>query len=386
MRGIELVYKRLISFLGVVCLSLFLVEVTTADVLNYSKSKIQHEEVKQQLSEKNEEVVALVTEIQDNEREIEEITLIYNNNKEELENVQEDVDNVNERVDEIEEDISIRKDILDERVKSYQRSGGTIGYLEVLFGSKSFLNFISRVGAFNTIVEADAGIMEEQMEDQQNLEEELDSLKELEQELGSIKDHIEEQKKLVEEKQKGLDKRKVELEQAVKELQLKESDLLGFILAEEVYREEYQLGWPTVGGYISSPMGFRWGRMHKGIDIARTDRSTSPPILAAKDGVVESVGSAGGYGNRIIIDHGEGMKTLYAHLATIDVEIGQEVERYEQIGIMGTTGNSTGIHLHLEVIINGSNQNPMHYLEAERTEIKETLEADKGTKNEDETK
>lgn len=379
-----MVYRKILTIVGIISLSFLLIDETSAEQLNYLQSKIKHEEVQQQMSEMDEEVVKLMTEIKENEQEIEEITTIYANNKRELDSVQEDIDHVEERIEILEENIQTRKDILDERVTSYQRSGGDIRYLEVLFGSKSFLNFISRVGVFNTIVEADTAIMGEQVEDYDKLEVELANLNELGQELRSIKEHIEEQKKLSEEKQEKLDNKKEELEEKIKHLQIKESELLGFILAEEEYREEYQLGWPTIGGYISSPMGYRWGRMHKGIDIARTDRSTSPPILAAKEGVIESVGTAGGYGNRIIIDHGEGMKTLYAHLSQIDVEVGQEVERYEQIGIMGTTGNSTGIHLHLEVIINGSHQNPMQYLEEERTEIIEGLIQDLRSKKENE--
>src|SRR5699024_3101833 len=72
------------------------------------------------------------------------------------------------------------------------------------------------------------------------------------------------------------------------------------------------LGWPTSGGYVSSPMGTRNGRLHKGIDIARTDRSTSPPIFAADSGKVVSAGFDGAYGNKVVIDHGNGMKTVYA--------------------------------------------------------------------------
>lgn len=122
------------------------------------------------------------------------------------------------------------------------------------------------------------------------------------------------------------------------------------------------LGWPTQGGYISSHMGQRWGKMHKGIDIARTDRSTSPPIYAAEGGTVETAGTLNGYGNTVIINHGNGLKTLYAHMASINVKSGQKVSKGNQIGIMGSTGRSTGIHLHFEVHVNGSIQNPVGYL------------------------
>lgn len=119
------------------------------------------------------------------------------------------------------------------------------------------------------------------------------------------------------------------------------------------------LAWPAVGGYISSKMGHRWGKMHKGIDIARPSDRT---IKAADNGVIESAGWDGGYGNKIVINHQNGMKTTYAHLASIDVSVGQTVARGAKIGVMGTTGQSTGIHLHFEVYQNGQLKDPMQYL------------------------
>lgn len=120
-----------------------------------------------------------------------------------------------------------------------------------------------------------------------------------------------------------------------------------------------QFVWPTVGGYISSYQGYRWGRFHKGIDIARPSNRT---IKAADNGVVVFAGWDGGYGNKIIVDHKNGFRTVYAHLASINVNVGQTVPRGSKIGVMGTTGDSTGIHLHFEVYKNGALQNPMSYL------------------------
>jgi murein DD-endopeptidase MepM/ murein hydrolase activator NlpD len=119
------------------------------------------------------------------------------------------------------------------------------------------------------------------------------------------------------------------------------------------------LAWPAVGGYISSHMGYRWGRMHKGIDIARpSDRS----ILAADNGTVTSAGWDGGYGNRVVINHNNGLKTTYSHLSSINVSVGQTVSRGQKIGVMGRTGNSTGVHLHFEVYQNSKLVNPMNHL------------------------
>ncbi|WP_236686961.1 peptidoglycan DD-metalloendopeptidase family protein [Ornithinibacillus contaminans] len=119
------------------------------------------------------------------------------------------------------------------------------------------------------------------------------------------------------------------------------------------------LKWPTVGGYISSEQGYRWGSYHKGIDIARP---SSRAILAADNGTVVFAGRQGSFGNKIEINHNNGMKTIYAHLSSIQVSVGQTVQQGTQIGIMGATGHATGIHLHFEVYKNGALQNPLKYL------------------------
>lgn len=119
------------------------------------------------------------------------------------------------------------------------------------------------------------------------------------------------------------------------------------------------LGWPAVGGYISSYQGTRWGRFHRGIDIARPSNYN---ILAADNGTVTFAGWNGGYGNTIKIDHNNGIETLYAHLKSIDVSVGDTVGKGQKIGVMGSTGNSTGIHLHFEVYKDGDLENPMDYL------------------------
>jgi murein DD-endopeptidase MepM/ murein hydrolase activator NlpD len=119
------------------------------------------------------------------------------------------------------------------------------------------------------------------------------------------------------------------------------------------------LTWPAVGGYISSGLGQRWGKLHKGIDIARPSDRT---IKAADNGSVVSAGYDGGYGNKVVINHNNGLKTVYAHLDSISVSVGQVVSQGQKIGVMGTTGHSTGVHLHFEVYDNGNLKNPNDYL------------------------
>ncbi|WP_167578692.1 peptidoglycan DD-metalloendopeptidase family protein [Jeotgalibacillus proteolyticus] len=117
--------------------------------------------------------------------------------------------------------------------------------------------------------------------------------------------------------------------------------------------------WPANGGKISSHQGPRWGSFHKGIDIAGADDLT---IKAADNGTVISAAYEGDYGNKVVIDHNNGLRTTYAHLDKIHVTPGQTVKQGESLGVMGNTGFSTGVHLHFEVHLNGELENPMDYL------------------------
>nr|MBA2724647.1 M23 family metallopeptidase [Actinomycetota bacterium] len=116
--------------------------------------------------------------------------------------------------------------------------------------------------------------------------------------------------------------------------------------------------WP-LNGSITSPYGPRWGSMHTGIDI---DGVTGQPIVAAKEGQVVLASSYSGYGNAVILDHGGGYGTLYAHMSSFNTSAGAYVEQGDIIGYVGCTGSCTGDHLHFEVRVNGSPVDPMPYL------------------------
>lgn len=119
-----------------------------------------------------------------------------------------------------------------------------------------------------------------------------------------------------------------------------------------------KFAWPVVNARITSGFGKRWGGHHKGIDMVSSKRS----ILASDNGKVVFAGTRSGYGKTVIIDHNNGYRTLYGHLSKINVSVGATVEKGEVIGVMGSTGNSTGVHLHFEILKNGAAQNPMKYL------------------------
>lgn len=117
--------------------------------------------------------------------------------------------------------------------------------------------------------------------------------------------------------------------------------------------------WP-VRGRISSPYGPRWGRMHHGIDIAV---NTGTEVKAAAAGRVSFSGWNGDYGYLVIIDHGDGVETRYAHNSRLLVRAGQYVTRGQVIALSGSTGNSTGPHVHFEIRLRGNSVNPLNYLQ-----------------------
>ncbi|TEB04211.1 Murein DD-endopeptidase MepM [Pelotomaculum schinkii] len=121
------------------------------------------------------------------------------------------------------------------------------------------------------------------------------------------------------------------------------------------------LSWPLYGA-ISSPFGLRDGKPHEGIDIAVEEGT---PIRAAAPGRVVFTGSRGTYGLAVIIDHGDGLRTLYAHCSKILVAEGDPVDTTTVLALAGNTGKSTGPHLHLEVLMNGTPLDPLNYLEQE---------------------
>ncbi len=116
-----------------------------------------------------------------------------------------------------------------------------------------------------------------------------------------------------------------------------------------------------VSGTVTSRFGSRWGRSHKGIDIGAAKGTT---IVAAASGTVTvaQYGYSGGYGNYVMISHGNGISTLYGHCTSLLVSPGQYVSQGQAIATVGNTGNSTGNHLHLEIRVNGVAQNPQNYL------------------------
>lgn len=116
--------------------------------------------------------------------------------------------------------------------------------------------------------------------------------------------------------------------------------------------------WPASGS-LTSGYGSRWGRLHAGIDIGAP---TGSAVVAARAGRVIFAGRHGGYGNLVLVDHGGGIVTAYAHLSSFAVGVGASVSAGQLLGGVGCTGSCTGPHLHFEVRVNGTPQNPRNFL------------------------
>lgn len=130
--------------------------------------------------------------------------------------------------------------------------------------------------------------------------------------------------------------------------------------------ERFVAGRPITWGWLSSPFGYRsdpfngkrtW---HNGVDLAGKEGSD---IIAVAAGVVTFAGDRQGYGNLVEIDHGDGLVTRYAHAKTVEVETGQVVQKGQSVATMGSTGRSTGPHVHFEVLQNGKSRNPVTYIQ-----------------------
>jgi murein DD-endopeptidase MepM/ murein hydrolase activator NlpD len=170
--------------------------------------------------------------------------------------------------------------------------------------------------------------------------------------IQSLLDEIRQDIAAAEEHKGGLEADAARLEDEIARLQSQEGEAPGV------------LGWP-LNGRVSSPFGYRTHpilgvrKLHTGIDI---NGSTGTPISAAADGKVILSQTYGGYGRAVVVDHGGGMATLYAHQSSIAVSVGEVVTRGEVIGYVGCTGSCTGPHLHFEVRLNGVPVDPMQYL------------------------
>lgn len=277
-------------------------------------------------------------------------------------------------LDRVSKDASSQKELLKKRVRVMYENGN-VGYLSVIMNSTSFSDFISRVDFLKKIVDFDMNLLNKMKSHRDSvavkrnqLEAEQKEKERLKSELGARKEEVETAKQDREKTLKDLTKDLKELERQEDNFLAQANALTNKIVALQS-KNKYiggKLGWPSPGYYkITSQYGYRnhpilkKKKLHTGIDIAVPSGTA---IVAANSGTVIYSGYNGGYGNTVIIDHGGKISTLYAHNSKLLVKVGDKVEKGDTITKSGSTGLSTGPHLHFEVRENGQHVDPLKYV------------------------
>lgn len=254
---------------------------------------------------------------------------------------------------------------------------GNVSYLEIIINSESFEDFLTRVSLVKKIAEYDNNKLKELEAYAKEVEDIKIELQKENDKLKALKADVDAQMSTLRSKQAQSQKI---IDDLTKDIAAFEKALQAQEAAEAAAREEirrltqgssvpaYSGGkfmWPSVSTYITSEYGTRvhpvTGKVktHSGIDVGAGHGTN---IYAAADGVVLVAGwNSGGYGNYVVINHGSGLTTLYAHCSSLNVSAGQSVKKGQVIAKVGSTGLSTGPHLHFEVLVNGSHTNPWAY-------------------------
>lgn len=367
------------SFLVVVILFNFTVVFADTKVDELKKKK---DSTTQEIEQKKKEMKALEGQTKDVSAEIEKLDKEMDLAVVELDKVKEDLKELNINIDktvkeleEAEENIKEKQDVFNSRLKVMYKNG-SVGYLEVLLSSANIGDFLSRKEMIQSIANHDVDLLK-YMKEQRNI-------------INKKNTELRAQRVSVEATRSQMEKREMDLAKATrskenlmrgleKDLNTAEKEhdnlnkLAKSIESEIVKRQRVTapysggtMGWPVPGHTrISSPFGnrihpiFNTNKFHSGIDIPAP---TGTNVVAASDGTVIYSGTLGGYGKAIMVDHGGGVVTLYGHNSSLSVGEGARVSRGSVIARVGSTGYSTGPHVHFEVRKNGSYVDPISWL------------------------
>ena len=360
------------------------------------------EEITTEKSETLEEVEALISEISEYQKEIEEI-------EEEIEELQANIEEAEEQIAQDEKEYEEQQEALNERLVAMYKTGET-SYLDFMLSSTSLVDFISSYYLVSQITDYDTKMLQQLEEHRQKIEDEKNELEANKAELETAETELEEKqaeletaKAEKEEYAEQLSEEEQELEEKIQELQDTNDELDSKIEAAQEKiaaakaaaaaaasssssssssysssaisgtESSYGLIWPVLSKYsITTGWYYSNGSVHGAVDFSGSGISGTPVYAAADGYVVEAtslINSSGNYysyGNYIFIAHYNGLYTLYAHLSSMVVSAGDTVTQGQVIGYVGSTGNSTGPHLHFEVRTGSGSYservNPINYL------------------------
>ncbi len=336
--------------------------------------KVELEEVERRRSDEQSDLerrlnreAALKVDLEYLESRLEELRLEQEKLEQDISAVKNDISHTEDELAEAEEKLSYREDLLNLRLRVIQQHG-VISYFDVLFESNSFSDFLTRLHNLSIIASNDISLVEEIQAERDSiqalkdqLEQKKADLEDMHRQLVANEEEVrsvaEEREFLLSELQSEITRNLAAIDTLEKEAERLDAEIRRLIAEAKSQFSgiEGKLHWPIEPpATITSRYGWRndpfSGRRawHGGLDIAPRSGAANY-ILAAELGKVIYSGWNGGYGNCIMIDHGAGTVTLYAHMSSLLVSKGEVVSRGQRIARAGTTGYSTGVHLHFEV-------------------------------------
>jgi murein DD-endopeptidase MepM/ murein hydrolase activator NlpD len=366
-----------IVLLAVTILSVFPVSAggSIAD-LRYKQKQIEDQikDIRQKADALKGEKKSIESEIQILDGELRALTLETEKQEIQKQEISMRIAESEQKITELTEEIGKNNELLEDRLRVMYMNG-TAGYMEVILNAESLIDALTRADMIQLIVKSDVELLKSINEQKLQVEELKIAQETKRHELTAIINDLNIKQNEVLVASRSKENYMASLQNNIEEIQRQEAAMeeqskqieKDIIAAQRAV--EYAGGemlWPVPGNYeITSPFGGRshpitgvWSN-HGGIDIRA---SYGKPIVAANDGEVIYAGFHYSYGNYVIVDHGGGIATLYGHCSKLLVGKGQAVSKGDTIALIGSTGESTGNHLHFEVRVNGVRKQPMDYL------------------------